>query len=685
MRKVEFSSSLLLLFFLLFSASGYAQCNASFTNGAFGHWSYHSNTSTGNYASALWSFSDGTTDNNPNSTNHNWTSVGTHTVCLSLFDAGGNLCDSICQTVIIDCYTSASYSVNGLTVTFNGTYQGAANDFIWYFGDGNSANGLNVQHTYSSPGTYWVGFQAYDSTSGPFGTFCDSVYFPVTVTGSGGGSNCNATADFTVTAYGNQSWCTNNSTGNYAGFYWAFSDGTIGSSASANHFWSNTGTHSVCLYLLDSAGAVCDSACEQVIISCIASATYSINGLTVSFNGSIQGGVANDFIWFFGDGNSATGMNVVHTYASPGTYWVGFQAYDSTSGPWGSLCDSVYFPITVTGGGGTGCNATASFTQTSTGLQTTFNNTSTGNYSGLYWVLSDGSQFVSNSFTHTWAAPGTYQACLFLTDSSTAICDSACQTIVVNNPGGCQNTDANFSLNVYGNESFAYNSSTGNYASQLWTYSDGSTDTSQNGWKFWNQLGSYWVCLSLFDASGNLCDSMCANFDITCLTNATYTVNGLTVQFTGTYQGTANDFIWFFGDGNQANGLSVSHTYASAGTYWVGFQAYDSTGGPWGTFCDSVYFPVTVGSVSRTPDLISGLEVYPNPASDQINIRIPGSPSPGEFRLCLFDVMGKMVMETELMLGDQPVNIDLGLLSRGLYHLRLIDEHTSMNRKIILE
>jgi PKD repeat protein len=54
----------------------------------------------------------------------------------------------------------------------------------------------------------------------------------------------------------------------------------------------------------------------------IAQIQVSANDLTIEFDGSSSSGSPDAYVWDFGDGNSATGANVTHTYAAPGDYTV---------------------------------------------------------------------------------------------------------------------------------------------------------------------------------------------------------------------------------------------------------------------------------------------------------------------------------------------------------------------------
>ena len=62
------------------------------------------------------------------------------------------------------------------------------------------------------------------------------------------------------------------------------------------------------------------------------------------------------------------------------------------------------------------------------------------------------------------------------------------------------------------------------------------------------------------------------------------------------------------------------------------------------------------------------LEVWPNPASDAIWI---SNENPEDVELSIFDIRGKMMIQTKLRMGNQ--QIDLSGLSAGMY-LLITDE-----------
>ena len=84
---------------------------------------------------------------------------------------------------------------------------------------------------------------------------------------------------------------------------------------------------------------------------CPATASYNVNGLTVSFSNTTYTFNVLSSFWNFGDGNTSNATNPTHTYASPGNYYISLEiSYTSQTlyGPFTSWC-TIGGTITVTG------------------------------------------------------------------------------------------------------------------------------------------------------------------------------------------------------------------------------------------------------------------------------------------------------------------------------------------------
>ncbi len=176
-------------------------------------------------------------------------------------------------------------------------------------------------------------------------------------------STCSAAFNYTPDSTGYGVYFQDASTGNSPTYWhWDFGDGDTSSQPNPYHVYNvNAGTYNVCLYISDSATGCFSSFCDSVyfgtgvISNCQAyfSATVDTSGMTFFFNGYFSSNYTNATIWSwdFGDGSTDTVQNPVHTYASPGTYYVTLSASDS-SGCTGTWTSPVTTGAYTTGGGG---------------------------------------------------------------------------------------------------------------------------------------------------------------------------------------------------------------------------------------------------------------------------------------------------------------------------------------------
>ena len=115
--------------------------------------------------------------------------------------------------------------------------------------------------------------------------------------------------------------------------------------------------------------------------------------------------------WQFGDGQTATGANPIHTYAESGTYMVTLTIPDEVNG----LQTTYTKPITVAAGEGLTAGFTTSQRSGTPPLTVQFVDTSTGNPTAWAWNFGDGSA-TSNTRnpSHTYASIGSYTVSLYV-------------------------------------------------------------------------------------------------------------------------------------------------------------------------------------------------------------------------------------------------------------------------------
>jgi PKD repeat protein len=141
--------------------------------------------------------------------------------------------------------------------------------------------------------------------------------------------------------------------------------------------------------------------------------TFSATNLDVSFidASTDPDGAVVSWSWDFGDGGSSTAQNPSYTYAAAGSYDVTLTAMDN-----GGLTASVTKTVTVT----TPNQApTADFTFSVTDLDVSFSDASTdpdGAVVSWSWDFGDGGSSTAQNPSHTYAAAGSYDVTLTVTD-----------------------------------------------------------------------------------------------------------------------------------------------------------------------------------------------------------------------------------------------------------------------------
>jgi PKD repeat protein len=126
--------------------------------------------------------------------------------------------------------------------------------------------------------------------------------------------------------------------GTIASYAWDFGDGTTGTGASATHAYQSAGTYTVRLTVTDSAGQKATaSRAVTVYAQPQATFTYSpalpVEGVASTFSAAAStsdpGTMIASYAWSFGDGTTATGAAVAHTFALEGTYKVTLTVTDN--------------------------------------------------------------------------------------------------------------------------------------------------------------------------------------------------------------------------------------------------------------------------------------------------------------------------------------------------------------------
>ena len=314
-----------------------------------------SSDADGTIASYSWNFGDGGLASGA-LVNHSFATAGSYTVTLTVTDNQGATAQS--HTVItVDAPPNKAPSavvtssvLSGtvpLVVSFNGSgssdTDGTIASFAWNFGDGSTGSGATSAHTFSAAGSYTVTLTVTDN-QGATGQAQKVITVqpppnqaPAAVLTSNVSSG---TAPLAVSFSGSGS---SDSDGTIASYAWTFGDGSNGSGATVSHSFSAAGSYTVILKVTDNKGATAQT---QKVITVqappvtnkppIAMLKASVKAgkapLLVRFKsgGSIDpDGKIVSYAWSFGDGATASGASVSHTFKVAGQFTVTLTVTDN--------------------------------------------------------------------------------------------------------------------------------------------------------------------------------------------------------------------------------------------------------------------------------------------------------------------------------------------------------------------
>lgn len=535
-----------------------------------------------------WDFGDGGTSTIPSPT-HTYATAGRYNVTLTVFNRSTG-CDysKIQQVIIADERALFSANTNvcrNVANVFTATSPNVNAEIInysWDFGDGNTASGNPISHTYTSAGVYTVRLVITDANGctdttlknryinvfGPIANFVSSVP----------GACLQSSITFTDLSVPDSSHPINQ-------WRWAYGDGIVETLTAPPfiHNYLNLGVFNVQLRITDTYGCT-DSITKQNLITisvpkaAFATAdTNSCPGKPINFINASTG-PSLSYQWTFGDGATSTLANPIHSYSSDGVYSVSLTITDQF-GCVSTLNRLQYIKITT---------PFANFTvNDSIGncppLIVNFTNTAV-NYASFIWDFGDGNTSLSVNPSHLYNTAGVYIAKLTVTSRGGCVSVKT-KEIKVGGPlgtftytplTGCNPLTVTFTANSFNRTSF------------VWDFNDGATVSTTDSIvsHTYTELGNYVPKMILKDIAG--CVVPIRGLDTIRVkgVNTSFTVdttlrcNSGTVVFTNT--SVTNDgiagYLWDFGDGTTSTDISPAHFYATQGNYRPRLTATTTSG-----------------------------------------------------------------------------------------------------------
>ncbi len=558
-----------------------------------------------------WDFGDGSTGAGVRTT-HNYAEGGSYPVVLTVDDGTGlkNARSTAALTVLIDRPPVAvaggnRESCGGSVVVFDGSKsrdpEGGLLRYHWDFGDGTGADIVNPTKTYVHGGAYAVTLTVEDDSGFAQNKDTDRILVrvhdsPIAVAGPDQLACVGGEVHFDGSA-------SRNPGGVVSRYTWNFGDTTTGSSDRPVHVFTKPGDYRVILTIEgDQAGQCPNTNTGEMTVKVIAAPTARIVapaavpvGAPAHFDASTSAvtvGRITGWHWDFGDGETADGEAVDHTFKKAGRYAT-LLTLDTTGGA--ETCSRVTAqhaivvnasPVAVAGGART----------VSTGEEVLFDASAShdedGGITDYAWDFGDGTTAGGVNVRHRFSAAGHYAVKLTVTDNTDLPNnkgeDVAMVTVaqppepVITRPAAaCPGETLTFSGSASSDTGAAIKS----YA---WSFGDGGKAEGAEVTHSYAAPGLYELALAVDDGSGlpgarqqaavplrvNRAPHSQAGPDrLAC--------PGEDVAFDGgassDWDGQITQYDWDFADGSTAQGVKASHRFASPGSYDVRLTVTDNS------------------------------------------------------------------------------------------------------------
>jgi PKD repeat protein len=576
-----------------------------------------------------WDFGDGTAAGGV-SPAKSYPEPGSYEVVLRVEDDSGLPCNSsedrlavtVADAPVADAGEDRTVC-SSMPVTFDGTgsrdFDGVVNGYGWDFGDGAKGGGPNPSHVYTQAGDYEVTLTVTGDRIGDCpNQNSDQIRLrvldaPRVVIEAPGRITTGAPVSFTAAP---ESGNANEGHGELV-YRWDFGDGTSGEGSEVEHRFDVPGRYAIVMTAEDPDGGECsrvrvdhallvDSPPEAVAGEDLETAP----GDFVVFDGSESAdpdGAIGQYLWDFGDGEKADGVQAVHRYAEPGVYAARLTVVDNSDLPDNRSEAMRRIRVNAAPEPRMILTPDTPCAEEELVLDASSSHDPDGTLKSWTWDLGDGTTAEGGVVSHKYAEPGRYTAILTVGDGSVAKNASVRlnREIRVNTPPsvlmnipvtGCPDTPLKF-------DASGSRDPDGDPLSFRWIFGNETESGGAEASHAYVEPGLHEVTLAVSDRSGSRCGTVRQSAGIRINSapqakiaplRAALFVGGahdeIQLDASGSHDqdGDPLTFHWDFGDGTEGRGSRVSHGYLEPGYYRVKLEVRDGSAGGCGVGTDEL-------------------------------------------------------------------------------------------------
>jgi PKD repeat protein len=413
--------------------------------------------------------------------------------------------------------------------------------------------------------------------------------------------------------------------GTITNYSWQFGDGSSGSGVRPSHQFRSAGDYQVTLTVTDDRN-LSASVTRTVTVSAagLPTADFSFSPTrpgpkqVVFFNGSASkaatGRTIVSYEWDLGNGRGADGVTVTTSYAAPGSFAVTLVVTDD-AGQTASTTKSV--PVEEGAPGSAVASFSFSPTDPVAGVTRVFFNgsasTAAAGIASYEWDLGDGATATGITTDHVYQRAGSFEARLTIRDNL-GVAATATKTVTVK-AAGAPTADFSFSPSKPApGQTVTFNASASTAAtgrtivSYTWDLGNGQTRSGVSVTTSYSAPGAFNVTLTVRDDGGlssTTTKSVTVESSAAPVADFSFSPSKPTPNQTVTFNASAStaasgrtivSYTWDMGNGQTRSGVSVTTSYATAGTFNVTLTVRDDAGRT-GTTSKGVTVEGTAGGI----------------------------------------------------------------------------------------